>query len=347
MSYCINPWCPERQNPDDDNLERCLSCGTELLINERYRLQRPLHDFLSQSATEVWLTDNCGTPKVLKTLTENNITRIKLFQREAQVLRLLKHNGIPRLQTDFIFSPRNGPKKLHCLVMEVIEGENLEEWVRHKGPISQDLALQWLIELTEILGYLHQQRFFHRDIKPSNIMLRTSPSQEKTRDGELVLIDFGAVRKITGTYLEKMDQGLDTTGVYSIGGYTPAEQLIGRAVPQSDFFSLGRTFVYLLTGKPPTEFESSEMGELIQWRDSALHLSEALADFIDELMAPDPEKRPRTPQDILQRLDKINLTFLEKPTAPEPRTKNLSFLSRCFTHNTPIAEGKSALQESG
>jgi serine/threonine protein kinase len=298
MSYCINPWCPERQNPD--HLERCQACDTPLLINERYRLIRPLKDLSTQSYTEVWLADCYGTPKVLKSLIENRPTLVKLFGREAQVLRQLLHPGIPHLETDFIFAPSNGPKKLHCLVLEKIEGENLEQWIADNGPISQELAWEWLKELTQILHDLHQERFFHRDIKPSNIM--------RTPDGRLMLIDFGAVRKITGTYLEKIDQQQETTGVYSVGGYTPAEQILGRAVPQSDFFALGRTCVYWLTGKLPTEFENLETGELVGWRDSLPKLSQSLADLIDELMAPSPEKRPHSTQVILQRLEQIDLS---------------------------------------
>ncbi len=275
-----------------------------MLINERYRLIRPLKDLSEQSYTEVWLVDYCGTPKVLKSLTENKPTLIKLFKREAQVLRQLLHPSIPRVETEFIFSPSNGPKKLHCLVLEKLEGENLEQWIATNGSISQELALEWLKELTQILHYVHTERFFHRDIKPSNIM--------RSPDGKLILIDFGAVRKITGTYLEKIDLQQETTGVYSVGGYTPAEQILGRAVPQSDFFALGRTCVYWLTGTLPTEFENPETGELDGWRDSLPKLCESFADLIGEMMAPSPEKRPRNTREILQRLEQIDLSVCAK-----------------------------------
>lgn len=292
MSYCINPWCPERKNPDD--ALHCQACDTPLLVNERYRLVRPLKELCTHSYTEVWLADYCGTLQVLKCLTESKPTLIKLFQREAQVLRQLSHPGIPKLETNFVFFPNNGPQKLHCLVLERLEGENLEQWVAANHPISQELAWEWLENLVEILDYVHQERFFHRDIKPSNIM--------RTPEGKLVLIDFGAVRKITGTYLEKMELQQETTGIYSIGGYTPAEQIIGRAVPQSDFFALGRTFVYLLTGKPPTEFENPDTGELVGWRETVPGLSGSFADSIDRLMAPVAQKRPCNTQEILQAI---------------------------------------------
>ncbi|RAM51867.1 MAG: hypothetical protein C6Y22_09330, partial [Hapalosiphonaceae cyanobacterium JJU2] len=86
----------------------------------------------------------------------------------------------------------------------------------------------------------------------------------------------------------------------------PPEQMNGKAVPQSDFFALGRTFVYLLTGKFPHEFsEHPRTGELI-WRDSAKGISKNLADFIDYLMAPFPGNRPKDTQEILQRVAEID-----------------------------------------
>ena len=67
-------------------------------------------------------------------------------------------------------------------------------------------------------------------------------------NGQLVLIDFGTAREVSATYFAKVGQGQNVTGIVS-PGYTPPEQTNGKAVPQSDFFALGRTFVYLLTGK--------------------------------------------------------------------------------------------------
>ncbi len=67
MSYCINPWCFERQNPDE--LEFCQSCGTNLTINERYHILRPLRKLDNGYHTEIFEIDNLGTIKVLKVLT--------------------------------------------------------------------------------------------------------------------------------------------------------------------------------------------------------------------------------------------------------------------------------------
>ena len=293
MSYCINPWCLKRRNPD--HREYCQECDTELLINERYTLVNLLHKN-ENFGTEVWLAKDCEqNEKVIKTLSGNKPSCVKLFEREVQILQQLTHPGIPTLTTGLC----NGPKNIRFFVLDKIEGENLNKWITNHGPISQELALEWLEELTNILDYLHQQKFFHRDIKPSNIM--------RTLDGKLILLDFGAAREITGTFLEKINQKQKTTSIYSEGGYTPIEEILGQAVPQSDFFSLGRTFIYLLTGKQPNEFETSDDGKSISWRESLPEFSEAFADLLDDLMAPLPEQRPQTTQQILERLTQINL----------------------------------------
>ncbi|GAB4176259.1 MAG: hypothetical protein Fur006_07190 [Coleofasciculaceae cyanobacterium] len=236
--------------------------------------------------------------KVLKVLTNNHPKYVELFQREAQVLYRLKHHGIPKVDANayFLFFARNRPEPLHCLIMEKIEGLNLDQYLRQRGsPIDHKLARQWLLQLVSILQEVHSQNFFHRDIKPSNIMLRA--------DGQLVLIDFGTAREVTETYLTKQSSG-QITGVIS-AGYTPPEQLNGQAVLQSDFFALGRTFVYLLTAQDPSKLYDAYADEL-RWREAAPNVSPQLADLLDRMMQRFPHQRPQTAGEILQQLAKIS-----------------------------------------
>ncbi|HEY9709803.1 MAG TPA: protein kinase, partial [Oculatellaceae cyanobacterium] len=167
-------------------------------------------------------------------------------------------------------------------------------------PITSEQALEWLTQITQILAQVHQQDYFHRDIKPPNIMRRPN--------GQLVLIDFGTAREVTGTYLAKIGGSMNVTGIVSVG-YTPPEQAGGRAVPQSDFFALARTFVYLLTGKHPNDFlEDPRTGELL-WRETGNGIKKSLADLIDYMMAPFPGNRPQNTQVILDRLSEVERTF--------------------------------------
>ncbi|MCU0543917.1 MAG: protein kinase [Oscillatoriaceae cyanobacterium Prado104] len=254
---------------------------------------------------DIFEVDDGGTIEVLKVLNLDNFhdpnTKRKatiLFQREAEFLMKQKHPGIPRVETDGYFTwPEGSSPALPCLVMEKIPGKNLQEWMQERGdrPITAASAIDWLKQLAEILDLLHQQKYFHRDIKPSNIMLKP--------DGQLVLVDFGAVREVTDTYLEQQ-QAKDTGTVIISAGYTPSEQLEGHAVPQSDFFALGRTFVYLLTGILPLNLpKNPENGQLI-WRDKATDVAPHLADLIDRMIAIFYGQRPQDCQEILQILER-------------------------------------------
>lgn len=318
MSYCINPWCEKRKNFDE--VEICSVCGTPLLIDGRFRLLKPLHPISLGRSTEIfevvdkqgvgyggtWVTDP-GTHKVMKVLRSRNPKLIQMMKREAEVLQLLVHPGIPKVYLDDSFTviPNEGISELHCFVMQKFEGKDLESWLKGHGFISQSRALNWLQQLIEILDHVHQAGFFHRDIKPSNIILQPS--------GELALIDFGGVRQVTETYLAKVSGNQNTTGisdpldvtVVMTAGYAPPEQFNGKGLPQSDFFALGRTFAHLLTGIHPSSFSLDQQTGGMVWREKALQIDKIFADFVDELMAIAPGKRPQNTQVILQRLKRL------------------------------------------
>lgn len=267
-----------------------LTIQPGMLVQQRYLVTKQLGKGGFGATFEV---DDGGKAKVLKVLLTNYPKAVSLFQREAEVLCQLRHPGIPRVEPGnyFTFSYQTNDL-LHCLVMEKIDGLNLQEWLNKNQPIAPEQAANWLEQLAEILDKIHQQQYFHRDIKPVNIMLKP--------DGQLVLIDFGAVREVTETYLEKLD-GKQITGINS-PGYTPPEQSDGSAVLQSDFFALGRTFVHLLTGKHPLKFSRNlQTGELI-WKADAPQITECFGQLIDDLMATFPAQRPQNSQVVLQRL---------------------------------------------
>mgnify|MGYP000541796303 FL=1 len=302
MSYCLNPKCPNPSDPANSGKSACIHCGSELLLQGRYRLVAPLGGGGFGRTFEV---DDNGARRVLKVLLKEHPKAVELFKQEADVLVRLRHPGIPKVDRDgyFIFSPANSTESFHCLIMEKIAGANLQDWLKHRGrPISQEQALNWLKQLSEILDQVHRLNYFHRDIKPHNIMCKPN--------GQLVLIDFGTAREVSATYFAKVGQGQNVTGIVS-PGYTPPEQTNGKAVPQSDFFALGRTFVYLLTGKPPTAFPENPRTGRLMWRKGAPQVSDPLANVIDYLMAPFPGNRPQSPQMVLQCLEEINLDGAE------------------------------------
>lgn len=319
MTLCIAPQCSKPDN--SDNSVFCQTCGSELLLEGRYRVTKEIGQggfgktYEVREVVRATGNSNSGIPKVLKVLIDQQPKAVELFTREAQVLSQLRHPGIPQVNPDghFIFWPRDSQTSVHCLVMEKIEGLDLCGYMKQRQfrPISEQLALEWLTQIMTILNEVHAQQFFHRDIKPSNIMLRP--------DGQLVLIDFGAVRAVTQTYMAKQGaQGV--TGIHSMG-FTPPEQMNGQAVMQSDFYALGRTFIYLLTGKEPTDSSMYDpYSDECRWRDLATQISPPFAELLENMMARSPKDRPATTQIILQRLRELDQGVVQsrQPTDVSP-----------------------------
>ncbi|RCJ18636.1 hypothetical protein A6770_32775 [Nostoc minutum NIES-26] len=192
--------------------------------------------------------------------------------------------------------------------MQKIEGENLREWVKSYGRISQSLAIDWFHQLIDILDLIHRSGFFHRDIKPENIIHQP--------DGKLVLVDFGAAQRITRTYLTKIStSGGTSTGLGSgheitsivTPLFTPLEQIEGQAVPQSDFYALGRTFVNLVTNISLIDIPKNEDRSRLIWRKYAPQIDKPFADLLDDMMSPAPGQRPQSTKIILQRLERLPL----------------------------------------
>ncbi|HIK09136.1 MAG TPA: protein kinase [Oscillatoriaceae cyanobacterium M33_DOE_052] len=290
--YCINPRCVNRLNPDDSS--RCLSCGMPLLINDRYRLAKPLRQLDEEYTTDVFEVedwdinpDQENWPKVLKVLKIQETGAQILFERESTILMRLRHPNLPRVEPDGFFTVAlEPPKKLPCLVMEQIEGINLRAWLRENGEITEAIALDWLRQITQLLIYVHEEGLLHRDIKPSNIILKAN--------GELALIDFGNVGFI--------NRAVTPVGSY---GYTAPEQRSGGAVPQSDIFGLGCTIVHLLTGEYPDDLPKHRRTNKLLWRDRVQGISQQLADLLDQMISPLPQQRPANPHVLLERLQHL------------------------------------------
>jgi serine/threonine protein kinase len=177
MSYCFNPDCPH-PHQENNHEEVCNYCGANLIIQQRYRGVSLLGKSQLTLTLEVSSLEFPQTNKVLKILLTSYPKAVELFQQEARILQQINHPGIPQVQAEgyFVTQVTWSTKPLHCLVMEKIEGLNLEQWLQQQNqqPITNEQAFDWLKQLLEILTLLHQQQYFHRDIKPANLI---SPAQ--------------------------------------------------------------------------------------------------------------------------------------------------------------------------
>ncbi|MDJ0696448.1 MAG: ABC transporter substrate-binding protein [Mastigocoleus sp. MO_188.B34] len=313
MSCCLNPNCSHPNDPMNADRKFCRNCGSSLLLNQRYRITKRLGKGGFSRTFEVEYENSYYVLKVLNLSPFTEKVRHKvvdLFKREASVLQFLNHPGIPKVHENGYFELKfpNYPEPLYCLVMEKVDGLNLQEWLDRQGekPLPFEEIYKSFKQLVEILDLVHERGYFHRDIKPANIMLRP--------DGQLVLIDFGAVRDLAQTYLQHDDIRSGT----QIGspGYAPQEQIhYGETVAQSDIFALGRTFVHLLTRLHPLDIPIDKNGKLT-WRDKVLLPSQTEKNVIDKLrwhnfqnlldatLEIDWRRRPKDTKVILRHLNK-------------------------------------------
>lgn len=210
---------------------------------------------------------------------------LKLFEREAEVLKSLDHPAIP-CYLDY-FEVERG----FALVQSYINARSLEEHVRSGRTFNESEVQHIANALLEILAYLHDRipSVIHRDIKPSNILLA-----EKTEDnvGQVYLIDFGSVQTAVS-----VPQGTITiVGTY---GYMPMEQFGGQTVPASDFYSLGATLIYLITGRHPTELPQDD-GRIAF--EQVTNLSSELATWLQLMTEPSLKRRPKSAKSALDIL---------------------------------------------
>ena len=293
MSYCVNPWCSDRQNKQDDLV--CANCGTELLLDNRFRVIRAIdvrqfHPFDTFEAI-----DYVGTPirkentrVVLKILKGDVENYLDIFEKEFTALKILRHPGIPKSDPDDFFLKtlgKNSSHQVYCLIMSKFEGVTLSDWIQNYGRVSQDRLLNWMGQIAEILDYMHNQSYFHRDIKPDNIIVQPND--------KLALIDFGGVKKITQSYITRLSQlgRREDTQLYSLL-YSAPEQFEGRAIPQSDFYSLGRTFIFAATGKELNTLPINKKTNELLWLKSAPQLDLPTKRFLQRLTNVAPSKRP-------------------------------------------------------
>ena len=197
-------------------------------------------------------------PQLLKKAAE-------LFQREAETLgKLGNHSQIPTLLAHL------EEDQEFFIVQEFIEGHDISEEIPLGTPLITDNVVKLLIEILEVLEYIHDQGVIHRDLKPSNI-------RRRTKDQKIVIIDFGAVKEIQKSHNPKNPTIIGTNG------YTPDEQRKGQPKLSSDIYAVGIIAIQALTGKFAVDIEiDSNTGQVI-WRNHVT-VSDQLADILDKMV---------------------------------------------------------------
>lgn len=311
MSYCLNPSCPKPNNTNGTKF--CLTCGSKLLLKERYRAIKPIGQ---GGFGRTFLTVDEDKPSkphcVIKQFypqaqgTQTAQKAEELFTQEAVRLdELGKHPQIPELLAYFTQDNRQ------YLVQEFIDGQNLEQELAKNGAFREAQIWQLLNDLLPVLQFCHRKQVIHRDIKPENIIRRspslTPPHHQNQTTGSLVLVDFGAAKVATKTALNSVGT------VIGSPEYVAPEQIRGKAVFASDIYSLGVTCIHLLTQRSPFDLYDIHNNTWIWQQYLKVPVSKKLSCILDKMLESAVIQRYQTADEVLQELT-------SKPPTSTPTT---------------------------
>jgi len=170
----------------------------------------------------------------------------KRFAREAETMTSLQHTNIVRM-----YDYGETQDGIAYMVMEFIDGQELNELLRTRGPQPFESVEPFIREFADALDYAHAKGFVHRDIKPSNIMVRQGP------DGQLhpVLMDFGVAK------IQDAQTRLTGTGAVGTIDYMAPEQIreAGSVDGRADIYAMGLVLYELMTGQRPFQGNAAQV----------------------------------------------------------------------------------------
>ncbi|MDA1018095.1 MAG: protein kinase, partial [Planctomycetota bacterium] len=254
---------------------------------------------------------------------------------------------------------------VHFLAMEFVDGIDLAESVKQRGPLPVEEACDYIRQVADGLQHAHEKGMVHRDIKPHNLMLtsrelrvesperqsgRAAGSGPSTLDNRLAvkILDFG----LAGFATESALLDSETSAGESSPGTTPQHLTrIGSVMGtpdyiapeqardahsadiRADIYSLGCTLCFLLKGKAPFEADSvvDKLKAHVEQEPPALNelrddVPAELADIVSRMMAKDPADRFQTPAEVSAALTAFSEKHTQPAHAPVKRSRNRSIL---------------------
>ncbi|MGV8118254.1 MAG: protein kinase [Candidatus Xenobiia bacterium LiM19] len=293
--------CPECNRENNDGAQFCDDCGRVLsqtgttkltVLAGRYELLYIVKSGAMGSvykAKDTRLNQTVALKKMLSSFSnpEDSAYAEKHFIKEAQMLSILHHGGLPKVIDYFIEKDIDSDKNAHYLVMTFIEGKDLETIIgaRGKSPFTVAEVMDYFLQILDILHYLHTQSppLIYRDLNPRNVMVSS---------GRIFLVDFGIARVFTP---HEKGTAIGTPG------YAPPEQYKGFAGPRSDLYSLGVMMHYLITGIDP-ESSTDTLFSFTPVRHVNPEAPEYLEKVIMSMVDLVPEKRPASADETSQML---------------------------------------------
>lgn len=235
--------------------------------------------------------------RAIKVLPKNKVadsTYLERFRIEARAAAKLDD---PNIIHTYDIDEHEGQ---HYLVMEYVEGQDLHQLVKEKGPVDFLLAADYIAQVARGLSHAHEMGLVHRDIKPANCLL--------DKNGVVKLLDLGLARLIDDEASLTLDNNENVLGT---ADYLAPEQALDshKADSRSDIYSLGCTLYFLLTGHPPfpegsiserlLKHQVEKAPSILKDRPNAPPI---LLHICETMMAKKPAERYQTADDVVDRL---------------------------------------------
>jgi len=287
--------CPSCGVANKDAAKFCNACGHRLTLllasgdtlQGRYRITRLLGQGGMGAVYQAQDMRLGNRPVAVKENFDASTEAQAQFQLEATTLAALNHPNLPRVSDHFI-----EPSGKQYLVMDFVEGQDLQEMLDQRGRLSEAQALPWIAQVCDALAYLHSRNppIIHRDIKPANIRI--------TPVGRAMLVDFGIAKQF------RPGQQTVAAARAVTSGFSPPEQYGGaRTDARSDVYALGATLYCLLTGQPPPDaMDRLSRDALVPPRRANPGVSQATESAILAALALNPPSRPQSVDEFRQML---------------------------------------------
>lgn len=238
----------------------------------RYRIERFLGmGSYGQAYTCTDIENGCTVLLKRSMPSKRELGRL-LLERESRILQALDHPQIPK----WIHYAKGGRDE--ALIMELIEGENLEHKMMVQGrTFTLQESLGTIKELIQPLKHLHQAGFVHRDVRIPNVL---------ERSGIIYLIDYGLACRIgeqlpeeLRTLLKETDSADNNASSLQDGSWAAVKRRMRKPYPSSDLYGLGHLFLFMMYAGYEHEEGQAERG----WEEE-LELPQAVNHFIRRLL---------------------------------------------------------------
>jgi response regulator RpfG family c-di-GMP phosphodiesterase len=248
---------------------------------------------------------------------ETRAVFLERFTSEMQALAVLRHpNIVLAFDAGEVEIPGGERKVLRYLVMEYVQGKDLEQYVLEHGALPIPLACDYIRQAANGLRHAHEHGLIHRDIKPSNLLVTVDDDRDNTGSptrGQIKILDFGLARLCRHRHTEAHSL------VGTVDYMAPEQARDARAVDiRADIYALGGTLHWLLTAQKPFPLDRPIVEELLARqhesptpvRSLRPEVPEGLEQVLGRMMARDPAERMSSPVAVLAALnDFVDASF--------------------------------------